>query len=46
MREKGESKYVRFARLWYMVAQVAVSRYAHPKARNASRSRNWWCVRC
>ena len=32
MREKRESKYVRFARLAYAVAQARVARYAHPKS--------------
>jgi IS5 family transposase len=32
MSQKRESKYVRFARLAYAVAQVSVPRYAHPKS--------------
>lgn len=32
MSQKRESKYVRFARLAYAVAQASVPRYAHPKS--------------
>ena len=32
MSQKRESKYVRFARLGYAVAQASVPRYAHPKS--------------
>jgi hypothetical protein len=32
MNEKRESKYVRFARLAYAIAQASVPRYAHPKS--------------
>jgi hypothetical protein len=32
MSQKRESKYVRFARLAYAVAQEGVPRYAHPKS--------------
>ena len=32
MSQKRESKYVRFARLAYVVAQASVPRYAHPKS--------------
>lgn len=32
MSQKRESKYVRFARLAYVVAQGSVARYAHPKS--------------